>query len=60
MLLNLLSPNVKPKLIPQLAGFSRNKNCTAQVTNLTQFIEDFYERGEVTGAANRDINCSAR
>lgn len=58
MLLNRLSPVIEPQLIPQQAGFRPNKNCTAQILNLTQNIEDGFERGLVTGAVFVDLSAA--
>lgn len=48
MLLNPLSSKVEPKLIPIQEGFRPNKNCMAQVDNLTQFIEDGDDSAQVS------------
>ena len=38
-------------LIKEQAGFRPGKSCTSQLLNLTQHIEDGYQRGMITGAA---------
>lgn len=46
LILNRLGPMVEDHLIPEQAGFRPGKSCTGQVVNLTQFIEDGYERNQ--------------
>ena len=45
-------------LIPEQAGFRPGKSCTSQLLNLTQFIEDGYEEGIITGAAFVDLSAA--
>ena len=43
-------------LIKEQAGFRPAKSCTSQLLNLTQHIEDGYQRGKITGAAFVDLS----
>ena len=51
MILNRIAPVVEQRLIKEQAGFRTGKSCTIQLLNLTQHIEDGYQRGMITGAA---------
>ena len=46
-----------PSLIKEQASFRTGKSSTSQLLNLTQHIEDSYQRGMITGAAF--VNLSA-
>ena len=50
MILNRIAPVVEQRLIKEQAGFRTRKSCTSQLLNLTQHIEDGYQRGMITGA----------
>ena len=52
MILNRVTP-----LLEQ-AGFRPGKSCTSQLLNLTQHIEDGYQRGIITGAAFVDLSAA--
>ena len=56
LILNRVAPFVDEHLIPEQAGFRPGKSCTGQLLNLTQFIEDGYEEGLITGAACVDLS----
>ena len=56
LLLNRVAPFVDEHIIPEQAGFRPGKSCTSQFLNLTQFIEDGYEEGTITGAAFVDLS----
>ena len=56
LILNRVAPFVDEHLIPEQAGFRPGKSCTSQLLNLTQFIEDGYEEGIITGAAFVDLS----
>lgn len=56
MILNRLVPNVDEQLIPEQAGFRPGKTCTAQILNLTQYIEEGYEQRKITGAVFVDLS----
>lgn len=58
MLLNRLTPIVEHQLVPQQAGFRPGKNCTAQVLNLTEHIEEGYEKGYISGAVFVDLTAA--
>ena len=58
LLLNRVAPFVDEHLIPEQAGFRPGKSCTGQLLNLTQFIEDGYEEGLITGAAFVDLSAA--
>lgn len=58
LILNRLTVTIDPTLIPEQAGFRPGKSCTSQVLNLTQFIEDGFERGMVTGAVFVDLSAA--
>ena len=60
LLLGRLTTVVEPKIIPQQAGFREGKTKTGQLLNLTQHIEDSFEKRlpVVTGAVfGRPICC---
>ena len=52
-----ISPLVDEKLTKDQAGFRHGRSCAGQLLNLTQHIEDGYERKMLTGAAV--VNLSA-
>ena len=58
LILNRIASFVDERLIPQQAGFRPGKSCTGQLLNLTQFIEDGFEKGLVTGAAFVDLSAA--
>lgn len=45
-------------LIPEQGGFRPGKSCTAQILNLTQYIEDGYEKKHITGVAPLDLSAA--
>ena len=45
-------------IIDQQAGFKPEKSTTGQLLNLTQHIEDGYERGVVTGTVFVDLSAA--
>ena len=47
-----------PLLIKEQAGFLHGKSCTSQLLNLTQHIEDGYQRGIISGAAFVDLSAA--
>ena len=51
LILIRIAPSVDRHLIKEQAGFRLRKSCCSQLLNLTQHIEDGYERGMITGAA---------
>ena len=44
MILNCLNPITEHTIIKEHAGFRDGKSCTSQLLNLTQYIEDGYEK----------------
>ena len=58
LILNRVAPFVDEHLIPEQAGFRPGKSCTSQLLNLTQFIEDGYEEGIITGTAFVDLSAA--
>ena len=58
LILNGVVIFVDEHLIPQQAGFRPGKSGTSQLLNLTQFIEDGYEEGLITGAACVDLSAA--
>ncbi|KAJ4933183.1 hypothetical protein JOQ06_030018 [Pogonophryne albipinna] len=58
LILNRIGAFVDEHLIPEQAGFRPGKSTTSQVLNLTQYIEDGYEEGMVTGAVFVDLSAA--
>ena len=58
LLLNRIAPFVDELLIPEQAGFRPGKSCTGQLLNLTQYIEDGYEKGLITGTVFVDLSAA--
>lgn len=58
MVLNRISTFVDEKLTKEQAGFRPGKSCCAQVLNLTQFIEDGFEEGKITGVTFIDLSAA--
>ena len=58
LLLGRLTPVVEPKIIPQQAGFREGKSTIGQLLNLTQHIEDGFEKRLVTGAVFVDLSAA--
>ena len=56
LILNRVSPLLEQHLIKEQAGFRPGKSCTSQLLNLTQHIEDGYQRGMITGADFVDLS----
>ena len=56
--LNRVSPLLEQHLIKEQAGFRPGKSYTSQLLNLTQHIEDGYQRGMITGAAFVDMSAA--
>ena len=53
-----ISPLVDEKLKKDQAGFRPGRSCAGQLLNLTQHIEDGYERNMLTGAAFVDLSAA--
>ena len=58
MILNRIAPVAELRLIKEQAGFRTGKSCTSQLLNLTQRIEDGYQRGMITSAAFVDLSAA--
>ena len=58
MILNRIAQIVEGHLIKKQAGFKTGKSCTSQLLNLTQHIEDGYERCMIAGAAFVDLSAA--
>ncbi len=58
MILNRLNPFVDQEIIKQQAGFRAGKSTTGQLLNLTQYIEDGYEQGVITGTVFVDLSAA--
>ena len=58
LLLGRLTPVVEPKIIPQQAGFREGKSTTGQLLNLTQHIEDSFEKRLVTDSVFVDLSAA--
>ena len=54
-LLNRLSPFVEEHLIEHQAGFRPGKFTAAQLLNLTEHIEDSFQKKKITGAVFVDL-----
>ena len=55
MILNRLNPITEHTIIKEQAGFRAGKSCTSQLLNLTQYIEDGYEKSLTTGSVFVDL-----
>ena len=58
MILGRISTTVEYQLSPDQAGFRPGKSCCGQVLNLTQFIEDGFEKKNITGAVFVDLSAA--
>lgn len=58
MVLNRISEYVDVTLIPEQAGFRPGKSCCGQVLNLTQYIEDGFEKEMITGVVFIDLTAA--
>lgn len=57
-ILNRLVPVAEPAIIPQQAGIRPGKSTTSQLLNLTQHIEDGFQKGLLTGAVFVDLSAA--
>ena len=55
LILHRIAPSVDRHLINEQAGIRPGKSCCNQLFNLTQHLEDGYQRGMITGAAFVDL-----
>jgi len=58
LVLKRISQTIETKLIKQQAGFRGGKSYTGQVLNVTQYIQDDFEKNKITGAAFVDISAA--
>ena len=58
LILNRIAEHVDAKLIPEQAGFRPGKSCTSQLLNLTEHIEDGYEKRLITDAVFVDLSAA--
>ena len=58
LILGRISPLVDKKFRKDQTGFRPGRSCVGQVPNLTQHIEDGYERKMITGAAFVDLSAA--
>ena len=58
LILNRIAEHVDAKLIPEQAGFRPGKSCTSQLLNLTEHIEDGYEKRLITVAVFVDVSAA--
>ena len=58
LILNRIAEHVDAKLITVQAGFRPGKSCTSQLGNLTEHIEDGYEKRLITGAVFVDLSAA--
>lgn len=54
-ILNRVTDYVDLNTIEEQAGFRPSKSCIGQILNLTQHLEDEYERNKITGIAFLDL-----
>ena len=58
LIMNRVTPLLENHLIKEQAGFRPGKLYTSQLFNLTQHIEDSYQRGMINGAAFVDLSAA--
>ena len=58
LILNRIVPSVDRHLIKEQAGFRLGRSGCSQLLNLTQHIEDGYQRGMIIGAAFVDLSAA--
>ena len=58
LLLTRISPTVEDQLSTDQSGFRVGRSCCGQVLNLTQYIEDGFERGQITGTVFVDLTAA--
>ena len=58
LILKRIAEHVDAKLIPEQAGCRPGKSCTSQLLNMTEHIEDGYEKRLITGAVFVDLSAA--
>ena len=53
-----IKPTIEEHLCRDQCGVREGRSCCGQVLNLTQFIEDGYEAGKITGAVLVDLTAA--
>ena len=53
-----IAPTVEEQMSPDQAGFRPGRSCCDQLLNLTQYIEDGFEKKQVTGAVFVDLTAA--
>ena len=58
MILNRLNSITEHTIVKEQEGFRSGKSCTRQLLNLTQYIEDGYEKSLTTGTVFVDLSAA--
>ena len=58
LILTRITPTVEDHLTADQSGFRAGKSCVGQVLNLTQYVEDGFQAGVVTGAVLIDLTAA--
>lgn len=58
LMLKRVQGTIEGNLIPEQAGFRKRKSSESQLLNLTQHIEDGYQRKQITGAVFVDLSAA--
>jgi hypothetical protein len=58
MVHNRIIGYIDEKLIQEQASFRKIKSCTGQILNMTQFIENGFEKRNITGVALIDLTAA--
>ena len=58
MILARIQPTVEEQLSTDQAGFRPGRSCCSQILNLTQYIEDGFEKKQITGAVFVDLTAA--
>ena len=58
LIINIISSSVDRHLINELTGFRPGRSCCSLLLNLTQHIEDGYQKDMITGATFVDLSAA--
>ena len=58
LILNRIAPTIEEHLIKEPAVFQPQKSCKSHRLNLTQHIEDVYQKGKITGTEFVDLSAA--
>jgi len=58
VVMNRINTTIDANIIQEQAGFRAGKSCTSQVLNITQHIENGFERKMITGAVFIDLSAA--